>query len=769
MKNRTGLLVALLSLALVVTNNSAIALIYQGLTNTSLGSASLSVTSNQLTVGNLGTNGQDGVDIALPGGTVWEAHWVELDPSNALPDGAYVQSQIIGTAGSVTNGPVGSSLCTKAGTSNIVITANFPSSVTNTFTVRVYNGTNLVASVTGLSGTLCTGPTFPGDTHGGTGPYNPIPPHDPFGGGGPIVIWSWPGPLLVTVGGGPTVLGDAVAVVPDSPATATSLSNAQLLASDIPSITITNEQAIPILSAREDINNLTMLEAMANGYYQIQQEFGLDPASTITWTATYSESGWTGSITGRLYNQSLTLNYTGTTVYDGGQNASNTFSASGSYGTNAITINGTAALAYNVATGGYTNMNFQDQGDVETPRLKWWVVAAEVIVGGAVGGALDDGAGVLAGAQLAVDISDKLSDNKTDGSAAINPGTPPAPAPPATVNAALTFVPGTNQLVTRVFGTGVENANVGNRVALHGNWANGQASGVGSMASLIYQGLTNTALGNATLSVTSNKLNVGNLGTNGQDGVSIALNGAHRFEAGLLDLDPSDALPVGASVQSQIIGTAGSVTNGLLGSTLITKAGTSNWVMSVDYSPLGSSSRTVQVWNGPNLVAQVTGQTGSVCATSIHWPGVWRCTANWWLNMEWPIPILMTISGGPTVMGTEILLIPEGAAAVSSVSAEQILAANIPSITITNETVSFGPLLAINSIARSGNNIVLTWTTEGVSNIVQVTTNATANYNTNNFVNLANLVITTTTTNYVDVGGATNKPARFYRIREPLQ
>jgi hypothetical protein len=48
--------------------------VYQGLTNYSLGNATLAVSSNQLTVGNLGTNGQDGVSIALPGnqiGLVW--------------------------------------------------------------------------------------------------------------------------------------------------------------------------------------------------------------------------------------------------------------------------------------------------------------------------------------------------------------------------------------------------------------------------------------------------------------------------------------------------------------------------------------------------------------------------------------------------------------------------------------------------------------------------------------------------------------------------
>src|ERR1035438_1586626 len=87
------------------------------------------------------------------------------------------------------------------------------------------------------------------------------------------------------------------------------------------------------LTAKQHINNHTMLEAMANGYYQIQQEYGLDSLSTINWTGTYSDTGWTGSITGMLYNLNLTINYIGTTTYDNNQNAISTFSATGLNGT----------------------------------------------------------------------------------------------------------------------------------------------------------------------------------------------------------------------------------------------------------------------------------------------------------------------------------------------------------------------------------------------------------------------------------------------------
>ena len=81
-------------------------------------------------------------------------------------------------------------------------------------------------------------------------------------------------------------------------------------------------------------------------------------------------------------------------------------------------------------------------------------------------------------------------------------------------------------------------------------------------------------------------------------------------------------------------------------------------------------------------------------------------------------------------------------------------------------------VLQITSIARQGNDINLTWmtgTAGGQTNAVQVTSgDASGNYATNNFADIATLVIPGSgivVTNYVDVGGGTNKPSRYYRVR----
>ena len=71
------------------------------------------------------------------------------------------------------------------------------------------------------------------------------------------------------------------------------------------------------------------------------------------------------------------------------------------------------------------------------------------------------------------------------------------------------------------------------------------------------------------------------------------------------------------------------------------------------------------------------------------------------------------------------------------------------------------------STARQGNDFVVTWTTAGGrTNVVQAATGG--NYTTN-FADISGLIILPgigdVTTNYIDVGGATNTPSRYYRVR----
>jgi hypothetical protein len=76
----------------------------------------------------------------------------------------------------------------------------------------------------------------------------------------------------------------------------------------------------------------------------------------------------------------------------------------------------------------------------------------------------------------------------------------------------------------------------------------------------------------------------------------------------------------------------------------------------------------------------------------------------------------------------------------------------------------------ITSVARRTNDMVISWrTVGGRTNVLQVANGDASGSLTDNFVNILPLIAVTgigeTTTNQVDVGGATNAPARFYRVR----
>jgi hypothetical protein len=94
---------------------------------------------------------------------------------------------------------------------------------------------------------------------------------------------------------------------------------------------------------------------------------------------------------------------------------------------------------------------------------------------------------------------------------------------------------------------------------------------------------------------------------------------------------------------------------------------------------------------------------------------------------------------------------------------------NFHSSFINNGTVVDASYFSVVGITPQTNDIDITWTTAGGDNyVVQVAAGAADGSYSNNFTDLSPAIAIPGsglgTTNYLDVGGATNMPARYYRI-----
>jgi hypothetical protein len=212
-----------------------------------------------------------------------------------------------------------------------------------------------------------------------------------------------------------------------------------------------------------------------------------------------------------------------------------------------------------------------------------------------------------------------------------------------------------------------------------------------------YEGMTSIAQGNASVTVSDGELVVSNLTSGGQDGVTISLPGS---VAGLIvsyqALDVSNTLPVGADLEEQIFGTAGPVTDGLLGAVTVTKAGTTNYAISADFSPVGATNYTVQAYRDGVLVGQANGGNGSSQVGTAIWPpagdlydplfNMGNLEADW-LSLFWPTPVPLYM-GGAWVTATHLVFAPGNVTMSGPPTAFQITGSQVPALTISNETLT---------------------------------------------------------------------------------
>ncbi len=203
--------------------------------------------------------------------------------------------------------------------------------------------------------------------------------------------------------------------------------------------------------------------------------------------------------------------------------------------------------------------------------------------------------------------------------------------------------------------------------------------------------------------------------------------------------------------------------------------------VSIDVSPGSTTTYTVTVTDGTTgcansgsgtvavnalPTATVSGDTNIITGGSAIIQAVLTGAPLWYVT--WSDGVITTNASSPAIR-----TVTPGSTTVYTVTAVSDANCTGTSLGSATVTVSAPPVpLVITAIKRQGGNITIAWTGNGgTTNEVQVTAGtANGSYATNNFADIpSSLTILPglggVNTNYVDVGGATNAPSRFYRVR----
>jgi len=233
--------------------------IYQQLSHTELGAASIGVVGANLVVSNLGSSGSDGVHVDLPSGTrEYRMGWQSLGNATATPTGAYLQGDATAVVNNIPDQPFGFVRITDNG-AQLEVTADFSPVGSATARVEVYNGGVLQGSFGGMTGTLATFLVW----QDGCWKRSPVFPVLPC-------YWlPYDLPILITIPGHGSFTGDGLAILADSAsATVGTLASFSLRSKDITPVVVnesraTVSDAIPTLSEWGVIGLILLMAASA--------------------------------------------------------------------------------------------------------------------------------------------------------------------------------------------------------------------------------------------------------------------------------------------------------------------------------------------------------------------------------------------------------------------------------------------------------------------------------------------------------------------------
>lgn len=245
-----------------------------GTFQTALGNAILTADNEAgtLTVSNIGPSGLDGVSTDL--GNVETAGYTfeDLETNGPYGVGAQLSFSVRGDRDGVPDTQLGTLRFTETATGEKDITADYPQS--STYLLIVRNNGSTVATIPGHTGLVATVPNWPGNCT-------------------KSVVWNdfdldciktcWEQPLTFNIPGpGPgPIVGDELLVLAETGTPIDSLSELQLTANDIPSITLTNIDAYILGDVNRDgnINLLDIdpfIERIGTGTYQVEADCNQD-------------------------------------------------------------------------------------------------------------------------------------------------------------------------------------------------------------------------------------------------------------------------------------------------------------------------------------------------------------------------------------------------------------------------------------------------------------------------------------------------------------